>query len=210
MYRKNESLIYYITLYNENYPMPAMPPGSKEGILKGIYRFSSASRKLKHHVQLLGSGPLLNEAMRARELLEAYDVSADIWSVTSYQQLRNDALECEHYNRLNPDKPEHVPYLVQALTGVPGPFITVSDYMKLLADFVARWIPGRFVPLGTEGFGQSDTRTALRRYFEIDAENIVYATLDALRRDGAVDVSVQLKARETLGLSSEKANPMSV
>ena len=208
MYARNESLIYYLTLYNENYPMPGMLAGSKEGILKGIYLLSSATRKLKHHVQLLGSGPLLNEALRARELLQAYEVSADVWSVTSYQQLRNDALQCEHFNRLNPEKPERVPYLVRALAGVDGPFITVSDYMKLLADFIARWVPGRIVPLGTEGFGLSDTRKALRRHFEIDAETIVCAALDALRRDGTIDLSVQLKAMDTFGLSSEKENPM--
>jgi len=210
MYSNNESLIYYLTLYNENYLMPEMPKGSKEGILKGIYLFSSAPRRLKHHVQLMGSGPLINEALRARELLQAYDVSADVWSVTSYQQLRNEALQCEHDNLLNPDKPERIPYLTQALAGVPGPFIAVSDHMKLLADFVARWIPGRFLPLGTEGFGLSDTRTALRRHFEIDAESIVCASLYALQREGLIEVSLQREAMDTFGISSEKTNPMNV
>jgi pyruvate dehydrogenase E1 component len=210
MVRRDESVIYYLTLYNENYPMPAMPPDSKEGILKGLYRFSTAERRLKHHVQLLGSGPLLNEALRARDLLQAYEVSADVWSVTSYQQLRNDALACEHQNRFHPDEPARVPYVAQALAGVSGPFITVSDHMKLLADFVSRWIPGRVVPLGTEGFGLSDTRQALRRHFEIDAENITYATLDALRCDGVLDVAVQLRAMEAFGLLRSKTNPMDI
>lgn len=210
MYGKNENVLYYITLYNENYPMPPMPEGSREGILKGLYRYSTAEQTLKHHVQLFGSGPLINEVLRAREILKAYDVSADVWSVTSYQQLRNEALECEHDNLFHPDQPARVPYVAQALAGVEGPFIAVSDYMKLLADFIARWVPGRFVTLGTEGFGLSDTRTALRRHFEIDAECIVYATLDALRRDGRVDLALQLKAMNELGLSPDKLNPMSI
>jgi pyruvate dehydrogenase E1 component len=210
MYGKNENILYYITLYNENYPMPAMPEGSREGILKGIYRYSTAEQKLKHHVQLFGSGPLINEALRAREILKAYDVSADVWSVTSYQLLRKEALECEHFNLFHPDQPARVPYISQVLAGVEGPFITVSDHMKLLADFIARWVPGRFAPLGTEGFGLSDTRTALRRHFEIDAENIVCATLDALRRDGRVDAALQLKAMTDLGLASDKLDPMSI
>ena len=210
MYVKNQNLIYYITLYNENYVMPAMPKDVRDGILKGIYRFSTAPRKLKHHVQIFGSGPLINEALRARELLEAYEVSADVWSVTSYQQLRNDALECEHFNRLNPEQPERVPYVAQALANVAGPFIAVSDHMKLLADFISRWVPGRFVPLGTDGFGISDTRVSLRRHIEIDAEMIVCAALDALRRDGHVDASVQRKAMDAFGISSDKANPMHV
>jgi len=210
MYNKNESVIYYIALYNENYLMPGMPEGSRDGILKGIYRFSTAEKQLKHHVQLLGSGPMINEALRARELLKAYDVSADIWSVTSYTELRNDAIKCERYNRMHPDQTERVPYIAQALSGVKGPFITVSDFMKLLADFVARWVPGQFVPLGTEGFGLSDTRQSLRRHFEIDAENVAYAALDALRREGGLDVSVQLKARTELGLDADKIDPLDV
>ena len=210
MYVKNQNVIYYITLYNENYIMPEMPKGVHEGILKGIYRFSTAPNRLKHHVQLFGSGPLINEALRARELLEGYDVSADVWSVTSYQQLRNDALECEHFNLFNPEQLERVPYIAQVLANVPGPFIAVSDNMKLVADFIGRWVPGRFVPLGTDGFGISDTRVSLRRHFEIDAETIVCAALDALRRDGHVDASVQRRAMDALGISSDQANPMHV
>ena len=208
MFDNNENLIYYITLYNENYRMPAMPEGVREGILKGIYRFSIAERRLKHHVQLFGSGPLINEALRARELLDAYDVSADVWSVTSYQQLRNDALECEHYNRLHPDQPEKIPYVAQALKGVTGPFIAVSDHMMLVADFISRWVPGRFEPLGTEGYGLSDTRSALRRHFEIDAESMVCATLNALRHEGRIDATVQKKAMDKFDISADKLNPM--
>lgn len=210
MFVKNENVIYYITLYNENYPMPPMPEGSREGILKGLYRFSAAEKTLKHHVQLLGSGALLNEAIRAREILKAYDVSADIWSATSYQLLRNDAIACERHNRLHPEEPERIPYIAEVLKGVEGPFITVSDNMKLLADFVARWVPGRFVPLGTEGFGLSDTRTALRRHFEIDAESVAIAALDGLRRDGKIDAKVQQKAIQDLGIDPDKIDPMSV
>jgi len=210
MVAKNQNVIYYITLYNESFTMPAMPEGVREGILRGLYRYSTAEKKLKHHVQLLGSGPLINEALRARELLKAYDVSADVWSVTSYQQLRNEALECEHFNRFHPDQPARTPYVTQTLAGVAGPFIAVSDYMKLLADFISRWVPGRFVPLGTEGFGLSDTRTSLRRHFEIDAETMVCAALDALRCEGQIDVSLQLKAMSDLGIGSDKLDPMSI
>jgi pyruvate dehydrogenase E1 component len=210
MYGKNENLLYYITLYNENYPMPAMPEGSREGILKGIYRYATAEQKLKHHVQLFGSGPMINEALRAREILKTYDISADVWSVTSYQQLRNEALACEHYNLFHPDEPARLPYITQVLSGVEGPFIAVSDFMKLLADFVSRWVPGTFLPLGTEGFGLSDTRTSLRRHFEIDAESIVCGTLEALRREGQVDAKLQLKVMQELGIGSDKLDPMSI
>ncbi len=210
MFDKDESVIYYIALYNENYVMPAMPEGCREGILKGIYCFSKAEKQLQHHVQLMGSGPLINEALRARDLLAKYGVSADVWSVTSYTELRNDALKCERYNRMHPEQPARVPYIAQALAGVKGPFITVSDFMKLVGEFVGRWVPGRFVPMGTEGFGLSDTRTSLRRHFEIDAEHVAYAAIDALRLEGAVDLSVQLKAREELGINPDKTDPLDI
>jgi pyruvate dehydrogenase E1 component len=210
MIGEDEKIYYYITLQNENYPMPAMPEGVKEGILRGIYRYRAAPEKRKHHVQLFGSGSIINEVLRARELLDKLDVSADVWSVTSYTELRRDALECERYNRLHPEEAQRVPYLAQVLSGVPGPFIAASDYMKTVADQVARWVPGRFVPLGTDGFGMSDTREALRRHFEVDAENIAIAALDALRLEGKIPASVVARAIAELGVDPDKIAAASV
>jgi pyruvate dehydrogenase E1 component len=149
--------------------------------------------------------------MRAQEILaERYGVSSDIWGVTSYQALRSDALECERMNRLHPESPPRVPYITQALAGVEGPFITASDYMKSLGDLVARWVPGRIVPLGTDGFGMSDTREALRRHFEVDAECIVIGALDGLRQEGKVTAQELARASQDLGVDPEKVSPPSI
>jgi pyruvate dehydrogenase E1 component len=206
MLQDSENIFYYITLQNENYAMPAMPEGVKEGILRGIYRFRRADKKLQHHVQLFGSGSIMNQVLRAQRILaERFDVSSDVWGVTSYSELRKDALDAERHNRLHPDdREQRVPYVVQALSDVQGPFIAASDYMKVLPDQIARWIPGRLVPLGTDGFGMSDTREALRRHFEVDGENIAIAALDALRQDGKLAPSVVAKAIEALGVDPEK------
>ncbi len=210
MYGRDEKILYYITLYNENYSMPAMPDGARQGILKGLYRIQEAPKPLEQHVQLFGSGPILNDVIAAAKVLETYGVSSDIWSVTSYQQLRNDALECERLNRLHPNEPARIPYIQQALAGVEGPFIAASDHMKLLADFVARFIPGRFVPLGTEGFGMSDTRASLRRHFEIDCESIVLGALDGLRLDGKLSGSRVQEILSELGIDPDKVAPLSI
>ena len=191
--------------------MPPMPEGAREGVLKGIYKFRSAEKKLKHHVQLFGSGSIMMQVLRAQALLaEKFEVSADVWGVTSYQQLRNEAMSCERYNRLNPEAPAKVPYLTQVLSGVPGPFIAASDYIKATADVVARFIPGRFVPLGTDGFGMSDTRQALRRHFEVDAENVVLGALHGLRLDGKISAAEVSAAIKKLGIDPEKLEPMKV
>jgi pyruvate dehydrogenase E1 component len=212
MITEEENIYYYITLQNENYAMPAMPEGVKDGILRGLYRFRRADKKKKHHVQLFGSGSIMNQVLRAQSILaERFDVSSDVWGVTSYTELRRDALEAERHNRLHPDDDEQrVPYVVQALADVQGPFVAASDYMKSLPDQIARWIPGRLVPLGTDGFGMSDTREALRRHFEVDAENIVLAALDALRHDGKIAASVVAKAIEALEVDPEKLSAPSV
>jgi pyruvate dehydrogenase E1 component len=205
MLADEENIYYYITLQNENYPMPAMPEGVKEGVLRGIYRYKKADQKRKQHVQLFGSGSIMNQVLRAQTLLaERFDVSADVWGVTSYTELRRDALECERHNRLNPEAEQRVPFITQTLSGVPGPFIAASDYMKVVSDQVARWIPGRFVPLGTDGFGMSDTREALRRHFEVDAESIVLAALDALRQEGQLAPAIVAKAISELGIDPDK------
>ncbi|MCC6663147.1 MAG: pyruvate dehydrogenase (acetyl-transferring), homodimeric type, partial [Polyangiaceae bacterium] len=205
-----EAIYYYITLQNENYPMPPMPEGAREGILRGLYRLSAAPAKKAQHVQLFGSGSILLQVLRAREILEGYGVSADVWSVTSYVELRRDALDAERHARLNPGAPPKPSYLSQALAGVDGPFIAASDFMKAVPDQIARFVPGRFVPLGTDGFGMSDTRAALRRHFEIDAESIAIAALDALRLDGKLDAAIAQRAIAELGVDPEKVDPTRV
>ena len=211
MFENNENIYYYITLQNEDYPMPPMPEGARDGVLRGIYKFKNAEKKLKHHVQLFGSGSIMMQVLRAQALLaEKFDVSADVWGVTSYQQLRNDGMSCERHNRLNPEDEPQVPYLTKVLTGVEGPFIAASDYIKATADVVARFIPGRFVPLGTDGFGMSDTREALRRHFEVDAESIVVGALDGLRQDGKLSGKDVAAAIASLGIDRGKVEPMKI
>lgn len=210
MYARDEKVLYYITLFNESYAMPPMPAGVKQGILRGMYRFRSAAERKPLHVQLFGSGSILNEVVRAADTLERYGVSADVWSVTSYQELRRDAIACERYNRLHPEQEPRKSYLETTLAGVEGPFIAASDYMKLLQDHIARWVPGRFVPLGTDGFGISDTRGALRRHFEVDAEFVVVGALDALYREGKLPAAKLTEAIAELGLDPNKLDPASI
>jgi pyruvate dehydrogenase E1 component len=206
---ENEDVFYYLTLYNENYPMPPMPEGAEDGILRGIYLFKKGDEGLRRRVTLLGSGPILLQVLRAQELLqEKYDVAADVYSVTSYQQLRNDALETERWNRLHPTERPRVPYVAQILGG-KTPIIAASDYMKSVSDQVSRWVPQPFIPLGTDGFGRSDTRASLRRHFEVDAENVAVASLQGLQlceQYGAADVA---KAIADLGLAPDRPEPRS-
>jgi len=208
MYQLQEDRFYYLTLYNENYPMPAMPQGlNPEGVLKGIYRFQAAPEG-KAVVQLFGSGPILNEAVRAQQILtDQYGVAADVWSVTSYNELRRDALAAERWNRLHPDQPARVPYIVQALQGAEGPIVAATDYMKVVADQVAPWLPGRMETLGTDGFGRSDNREYLRRHFEVNAESIATAALSRLARDGRFDMGKAKAAFADLGVDTEKIDP---
>jgi pyruvate dehydrogenase E1 component len=211
MFVDGENIYYYITLHNENYAMPPMPEGVRDGILKGIYRYRSAEKRLGNHVQLFGSGPIMNHVLRAQQILaERFNVSADVWGVTSYQRLRNEALSAERYNRFHPEAEQKVPYITQVMRGVEGPFIAASDYMKVLGDGIARFLPGRFLPLGTDGFGMSDTREALRRHFEVDAENVVIGALEALRLEGKIPASEVARAIRELEVDPEKIEPMSV
>jgi pyruvate dehydrogenase E1 component len=204
MYQENEQVFYYITMYNEDYAMPAMPEASKEGILRGIYKFKPAA-KGKATAQLFGSGPILNEVVKAQEMLaEKYGVQADVWSVTSYNELRRDALSVERWNRLHPAEPEKTPYIVSALNGSKGPIIAASDYMKSIPDSLSPWLLNRLVTLGTDGFGRSDNREHLRRHFEVDAAAIVAATLSKLARDGKFDAARAQKAFADLGVDTEK------
>jgi pyruvate dehydrogenase E1 component len=208
MVTDGEDIFYYLTLYNQDYPMPALPTGVEDGILRGLYLYRGAVQQAKHRAQLLGSGPMMLAALKAQEILAArYEVAADVWSATSYQQLRNDALAVERWNRLHPGEPQRVPYVTQALASSSGPVIASSDYMKAVPDMVSRWIGRPFVPLGTDGFGRSDTREALRRHFEVDAEHIVVATLSALSQQGQVPAGVVARAIQEYGIDPEKTEP---
>jgi pyruvate dehydrogenase E1 component len=205
MYEAGEDHFYYITMYNEDYPMPPMPEaeGVREGILRGIYKLKAAENE-PAKAQLFGSGPILNEVLRAQQILaEKYKIAADVWSVTSYNELRRDCLDAERWNRLHPAAKERVPFVVQALGSAPGPIVAASDYMKALPDSLAPWLGSRLVSLGTDGFGRSDNREHLRRHFEVDAASIVAATLSKLVREGVVKPKVAEKAFAELGISTE-------
>jgi pyruvate dehydrogenase E1 component len=211
MFELDENIYYYITLQNENYSMPPMPEGAKPGILKGMYRYDSATDKKKHHVQLFGSGSIMMQVLAARDILaERYDVSADIWGVTSYNELRKEALKVERYNRLHPEVAPKKAHITQVLEGVEGPFIAASDYMKILPEQVARFIPGHFEVLGTDGFGMSDTREALRSHFEVTAEHIVVGALTALCHEGKISAKEVGQAIADLGIDPEKMDPLNV
>jgi pyruvate dehydrogenase E1 component len=181
MYDEGEPLIFYITVYNENYPMPAMPEGVEQGVLKGIYRFreTSLERTEKGRVQLFGSGALMQQVLSAQQQLEAAGVAATVWSVTSYTELYRDGIAAEKHLRDDPSSGRRA-YLAEILDGVEGPFVAVSDYMCSLPESVSKWVPGRLVSLGTDGFGLSESRESLRDYFQIDAQHIVDAALGAL------------------------------
>ncbi|KDA54189.1 pyruvate dehydrogenase [Thermoanaerobaculum aquaticum] len=201
MVHRQEDCFYYLTLYNENYPQPPMPAGAEEGIRKGMYLFPSAPEGLPVRVQLFGSGPILREVLRAQELLaERFGVGAEVWSVTSYQQLRQEALECERWNRLHPDQQPRIPYVAQALEGHPGPIVAATDYITAVPDMVARFVGRPMVPLGTDGYGLSDTRQALRRYFQVDAEHVAYAALWQLAQQGLVEPQLLTQASASLGI----------
>jgi pyruvate dehydrogenase E1 component len=208
MYKEREDRFYYLTLYNENYAMPPMPQDlNPEGILKGIYRYQAAENG-KGKVQLFGSGPILNEALRAQKILaDNYKVAADVWSVTSYNELRREALEVQRWNRLHPDQPQRDPYLVAAVKGAEGPIIAATDYMKVVPGQLAPWLEGRLETLGTDGFGRSDNREYLRRHFEINAEAIAAAALSRLARDGKFDSKKATAAIAELGMDPERSDP---
>ena len=208
MYQEGEEIFYYLTLYNENYSMPAMPEGVEKGILKGLYKFRKGKENQRHKAHILGSGPLLREALRAQEMLaERYEVSADVWSATSYKLLRGEALQAQRWNLLHPTSPSKKSYLETVLAKEQGVFVALSDYMKIVPDQIAPWIPGGLTSLGTDGFGRSDIRPRLRRFFEVDAEMTVIATLYALSQKGAVSSQVVEKAIKDLNVEPEKAHP---
>jgi pyruvate dehydrogenase E1 component len=210
MYAEGESIFYYLTLMNEPYLMPAMPEGVAEGILKGMYRLKAAeNKKAQLRAQLFGSGAILNEALKAQELLqEKYGIAADVWSITSYKELYRNGHEVERWNRLHPLEPPRVPYVTSCLQDAPGVCVAASDYVKALPDSISRWFPRPLVALGTDGFGRSDSRRALRDFFEVDARHITLATLAALRQEKKLKPEVVQKAMQDLEISPEKVNPM--
>ncbi len=207
-----EDVFYYITLYNDNYPMLAMPEGSTDGILKGLYKLKPASIKPaapNAKVHLFGSGPILIHALRAQGLLaEQFGVAADVWSATSYKELRRDALDAERWNLLHPMEKPRQSYIETVLAKEDGIFVAASDFMRSVPEMIARWVPGGLLPLGTDGFGRSETRAALRRHFEVDAECITVASLAQLARRGAIKPNVVQDAIKKLGVDPEKINPM--
>lgn len=206
-----ENVFYYLSVGNENYVMPAKPEGDHidEGILKGLYRFKASSLKSSLKAHLFGSGSITNCVLAAQKILEEnYQVSTDVWSVTSYTELRKDALTTERVNRLNPTGAQQKNYIEQTLDGEQGVFTFASDYMKILPDGITRWVPGTTAVLGTDGFGRSETRRALRDFFEVDAKHIVFATLGSLLKDGKIDAAILDKASADLGINPDKLNPM--
>ena len=216
MLERDEDVFYYLTLYNENYSMPALPEAAQpkgaapieEGIVRGMYRFAQAPKQ-KHTAQLFASGPMLQAALEAQKILaEHYDVGVDIWSVTSYGELYREARAVERDNRLHPEAKPKVPYVARAIERCPGPVVTVSDWVSELPSLLARFVPRRMLPLGTNGFGRSDTREALRRHFEVDAPSVVVTVLYVLQQEGALSAKVVKGAMKTLGVDAQASDPM--
>jgi pyruvate dehydrogenase E1 component len=188
--------------------MPEMPDGVEQGIINGLYRLRAAPKGKSHKAHIFGSGPMLREALKAQDMLaEQFDVSADVWSATSYKLLRGEALRVKRWNMLHPTAPPRKSYLETILQQEEGVFVAVSDYMKMVPDQIAPWVPGGLTSLGTDGFGRSDTRPSLRRFFEIDAELTVIATLYALYEKGALAGGRVDEAIKKLGIDPEKTHP---
>jgi pyruvate dehydrogenase E1 component len=210
MYVEKENCFYYITVENENYHHPEMPAGVEEGIIKGMYLLEEGTvKKPKNKVQLMGSGSILREVREAASILRKdFKVDADVWSMTSMNELRREGMECERWNRLNVDKPAKVSYVQQQLDGRSGPVICATDYIKSYGEQIAPYIEASYTVLGTDGYGRSDTRTQLRRHFEVDRHFIVIAALKALVDEGELEASVVVKAVKKFGINTDKANPM--
>jgi pyruvate dehydrogenase E1 component len=212
MYEHQEDIFYYITVMNENYPQPSMPDDKarvKEGILKGMYKFRAAKKEnAKRKANLFGSGTIMNEVLKAQEMLEErYDIAADVWSVTSYTELRREALDTDRWNMLHPNAEPRLPYVRQCVGDTPGIFVAASDYVKTMPDGIARWLPGPMIALGTDGFGRSESREALRDFFEVDSRYVTLAALTLLAREGEISFEDVDEAMSDLQIDPEKANP---
>jgi pyruvate dehydrogenase E1 component len=210
MFVKGDDVFYYVTLYNENYPQPKMPDGVEEGIVRGIYRLRVAPElnAAAPRARLVGSGAILQQVLAAQQLLaEKLGIAAEVYSAPSFQQLRAEALTVERWNRLHLDAKQRVPYVAQVLGPDGGPIVAATDWMRALPEMVARWLPDSFVPLGTDGFGRSDTREALRSFFEIDPPQIAAAAIAGLARCGSIPARKAAKAIRDIGVDPEKADP---
>jgi pyruvate dehydrogenase E1 component len=210
MMHDQEDVFFYITVMNENYAQPGLKAGDEEGILKGMYKLQSSAKPAKHHVQLMGSGTILREVLAAQELLEKdWGVTSDVWSVTSFTELRRDGLDAERHNLLHPAEPSREAYVTRQLKGTQGPIIVSTDYIKAYGDMIRPFVPaGRPLKvLGTDGFGRSDFRSELRKHFEIDRHFVVLAALRSLADEGAIDIKKCAEAIAKYGIDPEKANP---
>jgi pyruvate dehydrogenase E1 component len=209
LYEEGDTAIYYLMSGNENYIHPAMPDGVEEGIVRGMYKLQSRDvAKPAAKINLFGSGAILRHVLLAQELLAArYNIASNVWSVTSYTQLRRDAHACEHWNMLHPAEPPKKSYVEQTLAGESGLFVAASDYVRALPEQIRDWLPGELCALGTDGLGRSETREALRRHFEVDAESIALATLYRLHKQGQYDAAFVAQAIKDLGVNPEKVDP---
>jgi len=211
MYHEKQAVYYYLTLLNENYQHPAMPEDAAEGIIKGMYLFREATGDTEHRVQLLGSGAILREVIAAADLLKAeFDIDADIWAVTSFNELTRDGQDVERWNMLHPEEEARESYVTQCLDGQQGPVIAATDYIKNFAEQIRAWVPAAYRVLGTDGFGRSDSRQKLRHFFEVDRHFVVLAALKTLQEQGAIEAEVVSAAIVKFGIDPDKANPLSV
>ena len=204
MYENNEDVFYYLTLYNENYPMPSLPKNCEEGIIKGIYKFKS---KNKPKIRLIGSGPIMQQVLKAEEILANEGINCEIWSATSFGGLRRDALECDRWNMMNPTKKQKVPYISKVMSKSNLITIAATDHMKAVPDIIKSWMPGKYVTLGTDGFGRSDTRENLRKFFEIDAEHIAAAAISTMLTEGKLTKAKAETILKKLDINPEAPNP---
>ena len=210
MLEGQEDVFYYLTVMNENYEHPAMPPDAREGILKGMYRLREGvpSTASAARVQLLGSGTILREVLAAANLLAGdWGVAADVWSVTSFTELRRDGLNAERWNRLHPSEARRNTWVGQCLAAAAGPVIAATDYLRAVPDLIRAWVPRRYVTLGTDGYGRSDTRARLRDYFEVSRHHVVIAALHALAEEGQVTRATVGEAITRYGIDAARANP---
>jgi len=211
MYTDNDPLMIYITLYNENYAQPKIPKDVEEGIIKGMYKYREGQVREYPRVQLLGSGPILNEVLKAADILEKdWKVDVDVWSVTSFSELRKEAEDINRWNILHPNEDFQTPFVTKSLEHSKGPVISVSDYVRLVAEQISPFVPSTFTALGTDGFGRSETREDLRNFFEIDKHYIVLAALNSLAKEGNVQLEEVGKAIKKYGIDPDKPNPKNV
>ena len=210
MIGEQEDVFFYITTMNENYVHPPMPKGVEDGILRGMYLLQVGGQG-KIRAQLMGSGTILREVLGAADMLmKDFGIPTDVWSVTSFNELRRDALEVERWNQLHPDAEPRKCYVEQALADRPGPYVAATDYMKIVSDQIERWVPGHFVSLGTDGYGRSDDRASLRKHFEVDKRYIVVTALKALADDGALDQKTVVEAIEKYGIDPDRPDPVTL